>query len=138
MAGVIFGLFGTVFFFMFFFEFENYYIDEPEHYYVKYIVGVVGFVSCYIFLSPTQIVVTDTHIVFRNLLLRTSSRIKYDEIAEVDRKFVNNAKTSMRTRIIKLKNGKVISFDDNTYRNFKEIDNCILENIRKNSLSETH
>jgi len=51
--------------------------------------------------------------------------------AGMERKTSRWNTTSIYSREIKLKNGKRIFFDDNVYKNFKEIDGCILENIEK-------
>ena len=109
-----------------------------------WIIGIVSYIAFLIYiLNPVQIVVTDEHILFRNLFFRTVRYVKYDEITRVDHDFSMSHggkrrwnPTSIRTRHIVLKNGKVISIDDNTYRNFREIDNCIVENIEKNKRTD--
>jgi hypothetical protein len=105
------------------------------------IIGIVGFIIFLIYLlNPVQIVVTNEHILFRNLIFRTVLRVKYDEIKNTNRDFsvkgsnltsYRSQTTSTYTREIKLKNGKRIFFDDNIYKNFKEIDKSLLENIEK-------
>ncbi len=132
LAGVIVGVIGSVFIAM--------YLGGEYLYIAGCITGIIGFIIFFIYLlNPVQIVVTDEHILLRNLIFRTVFRVKYDEIIHANRNFSISYggsrgqwnPTSTRTRQINLKNGKRILFDDDTYKNFKEIDKCILENMEK-------
>jgi len=138
ISGLFFAAVVPVFSFIFF-EFDYYEFKYVYLYQIAEVAGIVGFIFSFIFiLDPVQIIVTDEHILFRNLIFRTVLRVEYDEIVDVVRDFSMDyggpgkwSPTSVYTRYIKLRNGKSISFDDNTYKNFKKIDSCILENIRK-------
>ena len=98
---------------------------------------VISVFYCVLSWKFLQIIVTEEDIIIKNLFTKKVRRINYDEIARLRRdRFANYGRPGFpdspisRTEI-KLKNGSIVSFDDYTYENFKEIYNCIQENLNK-------
>jgi len=92
---------------------------------IMILVNIAILIVFYIFFwRHTQITVTEENIIFTNLVTRRKRRVKYDEITSINRR--------SNYRTINLRNRTAISYDIDTYANYKEIYHCILANWNKN------
>ncbi len=121
-------------------NFENFQFTTA----VFVLVGAVS-VACYVFYFVfawrlLKITVSEDGIVVKNIFTGTTKRIIYAEIVNISGNVQVNTHgsytprpggvgvSSIRSRVIKLIDGTSISYDNNTYENFREIDNAIQAN----------
>ncbi|MDR1698602.1 MAG: hypothetical protein LBR75_02100 [Prevotellaceae bacterium] len=106
-------------------------------------------VACYVFYFVfawrlLKMTVTEDEIMIKNIFTGTTKRIIYAEITNISGNIQMNthggyaprpgnmAVSSTTNRVIRLIDGVSISYNNNTYENFRQLDNFIFANWNKN------
>jgi len=112
------------------------------------IILIVVSAACYILYfifgwKLLKITVTENEVVVKNIFTGSSKQITYDEIANIDGHLQMNThggymprpsnagRSAIRTRVVTLMDGFTISYNNNTYENFRQIDDYIQANFYK-------
>ena len=80
-----------------------------------------------------RIFVTEDEIIIEDLFTKKCRQINYDEIIRLqyDYQVIRGSITKYKHRYLILQNQSYVVFNNYTYKNFNEIENCILENWKE-------